>query len=248
MEFNLTKEHTMKQLAGIILFAASVLVAQNQTDLTNGFRFYTEWNADSTLHYLVPLYQKNPGIDSVGLAIAEASLWKKDFKTATTVIANLQKPESAESWRVRGLLYEQVGRLAEALVAYDKAIPFLKQPWGTMERKAQVLAWSGKRNEAKNLIQKVLASPEISMGLRSRSELHLALWLAWDKDLDQSIKLIERILQREPNHVEAMMQLAQVFEWKGNYKGAKHLFGKVLEVQPSHGEARLKLGRLQWVQ
>lgn len=238
----------MKRMASIIALGTCFIFAQTNLNRDKGLRFYAEWNADSTLHYLIPLYKKNQKDDSLGLAIAEASLWRKDYKTATTVIANLQQPESGHAWRVRGLLYEQVGRFPESLAAYEKAIPLLAQPWGTMERQAQVLAWTGKRNEAKKIIHVILSSQEISDGLRSRSELHLALWTAWNKDLDQSIRIIQGVLQREPKHVDALMQLAQVYEWKGDYKAAKGLYGKVLEVQPNHGEARLKLGRLQWVQ
>lgn len=232
----------------ILLFTATQSFSQDPNARVKGMRYYAEWNPDSTLHYLVPLYRANPQDDSLGLAVAEASLWKKDYKTATGTISNLVQPEAPDALRVKGLLFEQAGRLAEALELYNKAIPKLTKPWGTMERKAQVLAWLGKTEEAKSLIAEVIASKKVSEGLRLRASLHLALWTAWGKDLDQALAMTQAVLQKNPKHVDALMLLAQLQEWKGEYRKAKEAYGKVLVLEPNHADARLKLGKLQWVE
>lgn len=232
--------------AMILLFVVSSLAQVNMAR-EKGFRYYSVWNPDSTLFYLVPLYRASPQDDSLGLAVAEASLWKKDYKTATGVVTSLANPESPDALRVKGLLFEQAGRLKEALELYNRAIPRLLKPWGTMERKAQVLAWSGKVEEAKAVIREVILSKAVSEGLRLRSQLHLALWTAWGKELDQAISMTEAVLQKASKHVDALMLLAQLEEWKGEYRKAKEYYGKVLVVEPSHADARLRLGKLQWV-
>jgi hypothetical protein len=38
-------------------------------------------DADAALRHLVPVYRKSPHDDSLALAVAEASLWKKDYRT-----------------------------------------------------------------------------------------------------------------------------------------------------------------------
>jgi tetratricopeptide (TPR) repeat protein len=213
-----------------------------------GFQYYSEWNADSTLSYLLPIYWAHPEEDSVAIAVAEASLWKKDFRTATQVITHLRNSESPEALRVKGLLFEQAGRLNEALQLYDKAIPRLLKPWGTMERRAQVLAWLGRVPEAKAQVQKVLKAKEPSEGLRIRCLLDLALWTAWDKDLSGSILLIKQALALDGKSIEALLQLGQVYEWQGNFSQAKKTYGRVLNLNDRHAEARLRLDKLQWVE
>jgi|GEM_PF-2105912 len=212
-----------------------------------GFQYYSEWNADSTLFYLLPLYRAHPEEDSVAIAVAEASLWKKDFRTATQVINNLRHSDSPEAFRIKGLLFEQAGRLTEALEIYDKAIPRHPQPWGTMERRAQVLAWLGRVPEAKAQVQKVLGAKEPSKGLRVRCLLDLALWTAWDKDLSGSVKLLEQTLALDGKSIEALLQLGQVYEWQGDFPQAKKTYGRVLNLNDRHAEARLRLDKLQWV-
>src|SRR6185369_6462746 len=122
--------------------------------------------ADPTLTALVPIYRAHPEDDQVALAVAEASLWKKDYKTAVTVVGQLRSPDAPEALRVRGMVFEQVGRLPEALALYDLAIPKLPLPYGTMERKAQVLSWLKRFDEAAAQYKQVIDSPKASLGLR----------------------------------------------------------------------------------
>jgi tetratricopeptide (TPR) repeat protein len=233
------------------LFFLSTSLAWSANDLNwerkQGFAHYEKWNADSTLHWLVPVYRANPGDDSVALAVAEASLWKKDFRTATTMISALRHPKSPQALRVQGVLYEQAGRLPEALLAYDQAIPLLSKPWGTMERRAQVLAWLKRIPEAKTQVQQIIGSKEPSTGLKVRCHVDLALWTAWEKDLDESSKILEKALQLDPKSTEALLLLGQIQEWRGEYPQAKSTYGKILSLDANHAEARLRLGKLQWV-
>ena len=238
----------------ISLFLLSILVLiswswgeNRENSRREGFQYYAAWNADSTLFYLLPLYRAHPVEDSVAIAVAEASLWKKDFRTATQVITNLRHSESPEALRVKGLLFEQAGRLDEALQLYDKVIPRHPQPWGTMERRAQVLAWLGRVPEAKTQVQKVLVAKEPSKGLRIRCLLDLALWTAWEKDLPGSVKLLEQALALDGKSIEALLQLGQVYEWQGDFPQAKKTYGRVLNLNDRHAEARLRLDKLQWV-
>lgn len=237
-------------LLASILFLTPALIwsADANLDRKQGFRFYASYQADSTLKYLVPLYQASPKDDSLGLAIAEASLWKKDYRTATTVITNLQQAQNPEALRIKGLLLEQAGRLPEALAAYDQAILKHPKPWGSMERRAQVLAWLGKRNEAKQQIQQVLKSKEPSDGLRVRCYLDLALWTAWDKEFDEAAKQLRNALAIDSKSIEGLLLLGQIHEWKGEFILAKKVYGQILSIDDKNAEARLRLGKLQWVQ
>jgi tetratricopeptide (TPR) repeat protein len=202
---------------------------------------------DPTLQALVPVYRVHPEDDVVGLAVAEASLWKKDYRTATTVVSQLRAPEAPEALRVRGLLYEQAGRFPEALALYDKAIPRLPRPYGTMERKGQVLSWMKRFEEAAATYQKIVASPQASLGLRARCRVRLAELTAWRKDLDGALAQLKALLIEEPRLVDALLLQGQILEWKGEFAAAKRTYSRVLAIDAGSAEARLRLDKLLWV-
>ncbi len=226
------------------LLIQSVFAIDNRT---LGLRFYDRWQADSTLSLLLPIYKENPQDDSVALAVAEASLWKKDIHTTSSIIANLKNPLSGDALRIHGMLFLQAGRLAEALQMFDRAIPKLNKPWGAMEQRALALAWLKRFEEAIQQAQKVTASKEASIGIRVRTHIHLATWYSWQKQWDLSKQEIAKALQLDKSSVDAYLQLGQIQEWLGNYHEAKESYGKILSIQSNHAEARLRLNKLHWV-
>jgi tetratricopeptide (TPR) repeat protein len=202
---------------------------------------------DPALRYLVPVYRADPSDDTVALAVTEASLWKKDYKTAVSVVGQLREPEAPEALRVRGMVFEQVGRLSEALALYERAIPKLALPWGTLERKAQVLSWQKRFDEAAATYNQVVASPQASAGLKLRCRVRLAELTAWKKDLDGALAQLRKLLGEEPRSTEALLLGGQILEWKGDFAGAKRSYSRILALDGGHAEARLRLDKLLWV-
>jgi tetratricopeptide (TPR) repeat protein len=202
---------------------------------------------DRTIELLVPVYRAHPEDDEVAVAVAEASLWKKDYKTAVTVLGQLKAPEAPEALRVRGLMFEQAGRLPEALQMYEKALPQLPLPWGTLERKAQVLSWLKRFPESAATYTRVVESKQASLGLRQRCRVRLAELRAWQKDFDGALAQLGRLLDEEPRQVEALLLRGQILEWQGNFVEAKHSYSRVLAVDSGQAEARLRLNKLLWV-
>lgn len=206
------------------------------------------FQADAALKDLLPLYRANPSDDQVGLAVAEACLWKKDYKTATTVLGALKAPETPEALRVRALLYEQAGRLPEALHLYERAIPGLALPWGAMERKAQVLSWLKRFDEADAAYTAVIRSTQASLPQRQRCQVRRAELTAWKRDLDGALAQLADVLREAPRLTEALMLRGQVLEWQGKNADAKKAYSQVLTIDSNHAEARLRLNKLLWVQ
>ena len=204
--------------------------------------------SDAALKHLVPAYRARPEDDVVALAVAEASLWKKDPKTASAVLEKLQQRDAPQAMRVRGLLLEQAGRLTEALALYERAIPALRQPWGTMERKAQVLSWLKRFDEASATYAKVAASSQASIELRRRCRVRMAELAAWKKDFDGALSQLARLLAEEPRLTDALLLRGQILEWKGQFGEAKRTYSRILAVDAEHREARLRLDKLLWVE
>jgi Flp pilus assembly protein TadD len=202
---------------------------------------------DPTLSALVPFYRAHPDDDRVALAVAEASLWKKDYKTAVGVIGQLKAPDAPEALRVRGMVFEQVGRLPEALALYDQAIPRLALPYGTMERRAQVLSWLKRFDEAGAGYKQVIDSPRASPGLRQRCRVRLAELAAWRKDFSGALAQVKTLLTEDPRLTDALMLQGQIQEWQGDFAGAKRSYSRVLAIDAGAAEARLRLDKLLWV-
>lgn len=202
---------------------------------------------DETLRDLVPVYRAQPKDDVVALAVAEASLWKKDYKTAATVLGALQSPDAPEALRVRAMLFEQAGRLPEAVALYDRAIPRLRSPWEAMERRAQVLSWMKRFDEAGAGFTKVAASQEADARIRRRCRVHLAELSAWAKDFDGALGQLNALLQEDPGQTDALLLKGQILEWKGSFGEAKQTYSRVLAIDASNAPARLRLNKLLWV-
>lgn len=218
-----------------------------EEDRYRGLFNYGLGRPDEALHDLVPVYRASPKDDVVALAVAEASLWKKDYKTATVVLGALQSPEAPEALRIRGLLFEQAGRLPEAVEMYDRAIPHLPSPWEAMERRAQVLSWLKRFDEARAGFSKVADSPDANVRVRRRCRVRLAELSAWSKDFDGALGQLGRLLREDPGQTDALLLKGQILEWKGSFGEAKETYSRVLALDPANAPARLRLNKLLWV-
>jgi tetratricopeptide (TPR) repeat protein len=203
---------------------------------------------DAVLKYLVPVYRARPSDDAVALALAEASLWKKDYKTALQLIDQLQAKDAPEALRVRGMVLEQAGRLPEALALYERAIPRLALPWGALERKAQVLSWLKRFEEASATYAKVAASAQASIELRRRCRVRMAEITAWQKDFPGALAQLDTLLAEEPRLIDALLLRGQILEWQGEFAQAKRAYSRVLAIDAGQRQARLRLDKLLWVE
>jgi tetratricopeptide (TPR) repeat protein len=202
---------------------------------------------DETLRDLVPVYRAQPKDDAVALAVAEASLWKKDYKTATSVLGGLQAPDEPDALRVRGMLFEQAGRLPEAVELYDRAIPRLRAPWEVMERRAQVLSWMKRFDDARVAFTQIADDPRAELALRRRSRVRLAELSAWNKDLDGALAQVTALLREAPGQIDALLLEGQVLEWQGRFGEAKQVYSRILAADGGNAPARLRLNKLLWV-
>lgn len=185
--------------------------------------------------------------DAELLALAEASLRKREYDSAQAVIATLQAPDAPEALRVRGMLLELASKLDQALALYDRAIPQLDKPLLTMERKARVLSWLERFEDSAAVYREIVASPAADVALKQRSRARLAELTAWNKDFDGALAQLAALLAEDPTVPEALLVQGQVLEWQGRYPEAKRSYSSLLAVDPSHAEARLRLNNLLWV-
>lgn len=213
-----------------------------------GLFHHGQGRADETVEALVPVYRAQPQDDRVALALAEASLWKKDLETARSVTKQLQDPEAPEALRVRGMALEQEGRLEAALALHDRAISKASSPWAALERRALVLSWLKRFNEARETYLRIIESEEAGEPLRVRSQLRLAEMRAWQKDYDAALRMLRELSKAHPNDVEVLLLQGRILEWAGRFREAKAVYSRILTRDSRNAEARLRLDELLWVE
>ncbi|MCC7159120.1 MAG: tetratricopeptide repeat protein [Ignavibacteria bacterium] len=71
-----------------------------------------------------------------------------------------------------------------------------------------------------------------------------------DKSVDQrtdeeNITVLERTLQKEPNNVNVMIQLADLYTKTDQKRDAKRMIENILEIDPSNKEGLIRLERIK---
>ena len=227
--------------------ARDLLRRQSAPDpLLVGLVHHGLYQADSVLAVLAPLHRSGRADDRAVLALAEAFLWKKDYRNAQALLDAYPRKDDLGYLRVLATQMELVNRHQEALALWDRIIAADPKPWGAMERKAIVLSWKKRFDESIALFSKVAASGAASGPLRLRCRVKKAEVVAWNGDLDGSIKVLDSVLSEHPHHVDASLHKGQILEWKGRYPEAKAVYSAILQKQPDHATARLRLEKLGW--
>ena len=72
---------------------------------------------------------------------------------------------------------------------------------------------------------------DINLVLKKAVNLHLS------KKLDEAEELYKKILKNNPNHLDALNNLASIYNYKKKHEQAKDLLEFVLKIQPNNTDA-----------
>jgi tetratricopeptide (TPR) repeat protein len=222
--------------------------ADPTTHKARGIAHHGLFHPDSAIHYLRLAHDAGLKEDEVLLPLAEALLWKKDFRAATQVADAVRGKEGAGYFKVMARKHEILGELDQAVAHYDKAIALEKLPYGTQERKAMVLSWMKKFDESIKLYDAIIAEKVVSQGLKVRCLIRKAEVLSWKNEFAPALAELEKALAKDRKNLEARLVKGRILEWKGEYKAAKALYGEILALSPDNEQAKLRLERLSWVE
>ncbi len=100
----------------------------------------------------------------------------------------------------------------------------------------------GRLAEAKGDIEEAIAAYEAAIEMDG-SHVEAAFRLAYNLDLhgceDRAVPIYESLAARSPTHVNALINLAVIYEDKRNHLGALRCIDRVLTEFPNHARARL---------
>ncbi len=93
----------------------------------------------------------------------------------------------------------------------------------------------GDRETAVNAFRRALNSDPTSLD----AAFHLAYTLDLSGEEDEALALYERVCEHSPAPINALMNLAVMYEDQGDYVRAERCLRQILDTNPSHGRARL---------
>jgi len=112
---------------------------------------------------------------------------------------------------------------------------------GDLLEKGRALVAQGDRGGAIDVLRQAAGADP--------SNLDAAFALAYQLDLageeDEALSLYERVCEDLPASVNALMNLAVIYEDKGDYVRAERSLRQILETNPNHGRARLFMKDVQ---
>lgn len=152
-------------------------------------------------------------------------------------------------------------RVDEAISMYEKVVKLDREDFNIRMQLAALYKLDGRTDKAvEELLEAV--NYKLSQGqldeaekfLReikklnpqeARADLKLAQVLRLKGQGDKAIELVESVLQRDADDLEAMNLLGTLYYEEGRLEAAKNMFIKILNTYPNNVNARYRLGRIQ---
>ena len=138
-----------------------------------------------------------------------------------------RNPRDFEGLRMMGELYGRKNNFKEAVVYYRRAHQERPQDRQVQHTLARFLSWDRQNNEAVQLYRDLVRKdPDLTY------QLELAKVLSWDGRHNESEAVYERVLELQPEQIEARLGMARVQSRKRNFDQSLHNYQLVLERQP----------------
>jgi FK506-binding protein 4/5 len=148
------------------------------------------------------------------------TLFLKTFEKvkASWELTDEEKVQEAEKIRLRGNEFLKQGKLKLALNKYLSVVSLLEYTTPMDEKY--------KEDFDKQLISGRLNSALVHLKLRETAE---------------SVKQLEKVLEKEPKNVKALYRLAQAFETRKDYNDAINEYKKILDIEPENKAAQQQI-------
>lgn len=131
-------------------------------------------------------------------------------------------------------------KYGEALKLYDEILKD-KEVSEIRLRKARVLGWAGKYGQALKEYQRILDNNyDEAVEVEARAKKAY-----WNNRVKQAIKYYKELIVKDPENVEAMFDLSQVYSYQSMWKEAREEYKKILKVSPNHFRARQGLKKAE---
>ena len=185
---------------------------------------------DAGIADLKILMEQKPNLLSLHLAMIDAHLKKKDFKSAEVAVRNALSVQSAsvEVWNRATEVFVGLGRTSDAIDAYKKIIEF--QP-DNMEAGQSLVGLYFKTNQAKLVEEELARQLRVKKDFAPAAESLVSLWMS-QKKTERAGYFLKRYLDEYPQSTWALKKYSQLLNDIGQIELAREYENK-LERAPA---------------
>ncbi len=206
------------------------------------------WKDNTTLfrHALL----QNPRNGMAYLHLGKAYLAEGNLEPASVAYlkATQHWPGNYRGHFKLGEVLELMGRNEQALLYYRNAKLLAPWEYAVDAKLGALLVHLGLFMEAEPFVRRVLDHPEDfqmkHQGLLSGARVDWALILRAKGDRTAAILELNRLLEQEPNHVRALVELGLTWEQAGNAQKAMMCLGQALALAPRHPQVLYSQAKL----
>jgi len=150
-----------------------------------------------------------------------------------------RNPRDFEALRMLGELFGRKNNFKEAVVYYRRAHQERPQERQIQLTLARMLSWNREYNESVQLYRDLMRKDPAPNYM-----LELARVLSWAGRHSESVEVFERVLELQPNLIEARLGIARVQSWGRSYDQSLQNYRLILEQDPKNREAQVEYARV----
>lgn len=176
--------------------------------------------------------------------LAEAYIADGDYENAAAEYRKILKndPENIEAMAALADILSWNKKYDEALELYDEILKD-KESSEIRLKKARVLGWAREYGDSIREYEKLL---EITDNSQIVLEMH-AKRAYWDNRVKHAIQYYNELIEKEPENVEAMFDLSQIYSYQSMWEKAIKEYRRILDIYPEHFRAKEGLQKAQLV-
>ena len=189
---------------------------------------------ESAIEQYNELLEKDPRNVEARVSLADTLSWNKKYKEAITEYKKALKIEP-DNLLIKQKLADVLSwdkKYSASLRLYNEILRQKDDPKMRLQ-KARILGWrrdyGGAVKEYRRILEK---TPDELI------ELELDAKIAyWNGRVKRAIRLYEELIRRDPENVEAMFDLSQVYSYQAMWEEAGEEYSRILDLYPGHTRA-----------
>lgn len=195
----------------------------------------------AALHYESPMLHRTLGEIYSRMGQPEKAIEEYRLSTVYLVDSRYYPSRAARAYTNIGFEYLRMGKVHEAIGAYEQASRLEPESAGWRNNLGYALMRAGRLQEAERELRRSLQSdPTLAL-----AHSNLGLLYALRGALDQADAELAEALRLEPRDAETYARRGEVALARGDRAGAVELFRQALRLQPNQQRAVTRLAELQ---
>jgi len=185
----------------------------------------------------------NPDDLDAKISLADSFSYNKEFNKAISLYKEaLEYKEDLEIKRKLADVLSWDKKYNEALQLYDEILKENEDPKIRLQ-KARILGWAREYDKSEEEYQKILdTSYNKDIELEMKAKLSY-----WHNRVKHAIKYYKELIQNEPENVEAMFDLSQVYSYQSMWEDAIDEYKRIINISPDHFRAKEGLQKVDLI-